>query len=89
MKILRKAFEWPKIIETASIKYEPHRIPFYLYELATLFHSYWSKGNENEDFRFIENGKIKKNETLAIIIIISIILQKGMNILAVSLPSKM
>ncbi len=89
LKILRKAFEWPKIIETASIKYEPHRIPFYLYELATLFHSYWSKGNENEDFRFIENGKIKKNETLAIIIIISIILQKGMNILGVSLPSKM
>ena len=60
MKILRKIFEWPKIIETASSKYEPHKIPYYLYELATLFHSYWSKGNEDQIFKFIENGKIKK-----------------------------
>ena len=56
---LRKVFEWPKIIETASSKYEPHKIPYYLYELATLFHSYWSKGNEDQSFKFIENGKIK------------------------------
>ena len=46
-KILRKIFEWPKIVETASTKYEPHKIPYFLYELATLFHSYWSKGNES------------------------------------------
>ena len=42
----------PKIVKISSNKYEPHRIPFYLYELATLFHSYWSKGNENEEFKF-------------------------------------
>ena len=47
-KLLRKIFEWPKIIESASYKLEPHKIPFYLYELSTLFHSYWSKGNEDE-----------------------------------------
>ena len=35
-KILRKIFEWPKIIESASYKLEPHKIPFYLYELSTL-----------------------------------------------------
>ena len=40
LKIIRKIFEWPKIIEISSLKYEPHRISFYLYELATLFHSY-------------------------------------------------
>ena len=48
IKILRKIFEWPKIVETSSNKLEPHRIPYYLYELATLFHSYWSKGNEEK-----------------------------------------
>ena len=89
VKILRKVFEWPKIIETASFKYEPHRIPFYLYELATLFHSYWSKGNEDQNYRFIENGKIKNESTLAIIVLVSIVIQRGMNILGVSLPSKM
>ena len=89
IKILRKIFEWPKIIETASSKYEPHKIPYYLYELATLFHSYWSKGNEDQRFKFIEDGKIKKTETLAIIVLISIVIQRGMNILGVSLPNKM
>jgi len=89
IKILRKVFEWPKIIETASYKYEPHKIPYYLYELATLFHSYWSKGNEDQSFKFIENGKIKKTETLAIIVLVATVIQRGMNILGVSLPDKM
>ncbi len=89
IRILRKIFEWPKIIETASFKYEPHKIPHYLYDLATLFHSYWSKGNKNESFKFIDDGKIKKNETLAIIILVSIVIQRGMDILGVSLPDKM
>ncbi len=89
MKILRKVFEWPKIIETASFKHEPHKIPYYLYELATLFHAYWSKGNEDQKYKFIEGSKIKKNETLAIIVLVAIVIQRGMNILGVSLPTKM
>ena len=88
-KILRKVFEWPKIIGIASLKHEPHRIPYYLYDLATLFHSYWSKGNDNEDYKFIENGKIKKNSTLCIIVLVAIVIQRGMSILDVSLPNKM
>ena len=89
IKILRKIFEWPKIVETASFRYEPHRIPYYLYELATLFHAYWSKGNEDQNYKFINNGKIKNIGTLSIIVLISIVLQRGMNILGVSLPDKM
>ena len=88
-KILRKIFEWPKIIETASFKYEPHRIPFYLYELATLFHAYWSRGNDDHSYKFIKNGNIKSKETLAIIILVAVVIQRGMNILGVSLPTKM
>jgi len=89
IKILRKVFEWPKIIETASSKYEPHKIPYYLYELATLFHSYWSRGNDDQSFKFIKDGKIKKIETLAIIVLIATVIQRGMSILGVSLPNKM
>ncbi len=89
LKILRKIFEWPKIIETASLKYEPHRISYYLYELATLFHAYWSKGNEDQNYKFIDNGKIKNQGTLVIIVLVSIIIQRGMSILGVSLPEKM
>ena len=89
IKILRKIFEWPKIIETASFKYEPHRITYYLYELATLFHSYWSKGNDDNNYKFIENGKIKSQGTMSIIILLFIVIQRGMGILGVSLPNKM
>ena len=88
-KIIRKIFEWPKIIESASKKYEIHKIPFYLYELSTLFHSYWSKGNEDKKYKFIENDKIKRIEILVIINLISIVIQNGMKILGVSLPKKM
>ena len=88
-KILRKVFEWPKIIESAAYKFEPHKIPFYLYELSTLFHSYWSKGNEEKKFRLIENGELKRNEALVFIYLVAIVIQNGMNILGVSLPKKM
>ena len=88
-KILRKIFEWPKIIETASKKHEPHRIPFYLYDLSTLFHSYWSKGNENPKYKFIKDGKINNENTLIILKLLSLVLKNGMRILDVSLPSKM
>tara|TARA_A100001015_G_scaffold311185_1_gene413938 strand:+ start:2130 stop:2843 length:714 start_codon:yes stop_codon:yes gene_type:complete len=89
VKILRKIFEWPKIIEVASNKLEPHRIPFYLYDLATLFHSYWSKGNEIQDLRFIKDNQIKSLNTLSIIKLTSVVIKNGMSILGVSLPEKM
>ena len=88
-KIIRKIFQWPKIIESAAHKLEPHKIPFYLYELSTLFHAYWSKGNEDNEFRFLENGKLKRKETLIFIHLIAVVIQNGMNILGVSLPKKM
>ena len=88
-KIIRKIFAWPRIIELASKKLEPHRVTFYLYELSTLFHSYWSLGNTNKDFRFIKDGKISSETTLAIIRLVLVVIRNGMNILNVSLPKKM
>ena len=88
-KILRKIFEWPKIIDSSAQKLEPHKIPFYLYELSTLFHSYWTKGNEDSKFKLIQNGKVKKEVSLAVIFLIAIVIKNGMNILGVSLPEKM
>ena len=89
VKIIRKIFEWPKIIESASKKFEIHKISYYLYDLSTLFHSYWSKGNDDKKYKFIENNKIKRIEILAIINLVTIVIQNGMKILGVSLPKKM
>jgi arginyl-tRNA synthetase len=89
LNLFRKIIDWPKVIETASIKLEPHRIPFYLYELATLFHSYWSKGNENANYKFIINEKIKNVNTLLIIKLVALTIENGMKILGVKLPTRM
>ena len=89
LNLFRKIIDWPKVIETASTKLEPHRIPFYLYELATLFHSYWSKGNEDANYKFIINEKIKNKNTLLIIKLVSLTIENGMKILGVQLPTKM
>jgi arginyl-tRNA synthetase len=89
LNLFRKVLDWPKVIETASVKFEPHRIPFYLYELATYFHSYWSKGNEDSNFKFIIDGKIKNINTLIIIRLVALTIENGMKILGVSLPTKM
>ena len=89
LNLFRKIIDWPKVIETAANKLEPHRIPFYLYELATLFHSYWSKGNEDPKFKFIVNDKIKNKNTLLIIKLVSTTIENGMKILGVNLPTKM
>ncbi len=88
-KIIKKVFEWPKIIESASKQFDLHKIPFYLYELSTLFHAYWSKGNEDKNFKFIENEQIKRKEILSVINLVAIVIQNGMGILGVSLPKKM
>ncbi len=88
-KLLRKIIEWPKVVDSSAKKLEPHRIPFFLYELATIFHSYWSKGNEDPEFKFIVSGKIKNELTFKIFQLITIILTNAMFILGVSLPKKM
>ena len=89
LNLFRKIIDWPKVIETASIKLEPHRIPFYLYELATLFHSYWSKGNEDPNYKFIVNEKIKNKNTLLMIKLVALTIENGMKILGVKLPTRM
>ena len=88
-QLLRKIIEWPKVVEIASNKFEPHRVTFYLYDLATIFHSYWTKGNEDSRFKFIKNGKMNNLLSFKIFQLTSIVLQSGMNILGVSLPKKM
>ena len=88
-RIIRKVFEWPKLIESTSRKFDLHKIPFYLYELSTLFHAYWSKGNEDKNYKFIEKEQIKRKEILLVINLVALVIRNGMGIIGVSLPKKM
>ena len=89
IEILKKISEWTKCVELSSSKLEPHRIPFYLYELATLFHSYWNLGKENKEFRFISEGNNINSARLVLLQALAIVIKNGMLILGVSTPSKM
>ena len=89
IKILKKLSEWPKCVESSSQKFEPHRIPVYLYELASLFHSYWNLGKDNPDKRFINNQKEISNDKLVFLKTISNVIKSGMDIVGVSTPKKM
>ena len=89
INILKKISEWPKCIDTASNKLEPHRIPTYLYELASLFHSYWNLGKDNPEKRFINDQKKISDDKLVFLKVISNVIKSGMNIVNVSVPEKM
>jgi len=88
-EILKKISEWPKCLELSSSKLEPHRIPFYLYDLVTLFHSYWNLGNENKEFRFVQHDNELNMTRLALLQALSKVIKNGMSILGVSTPVRM
>ena len=89
IKILKKISEWPRCLDTASNKLEPHRIPVYLYELSSEFHSYWNKGKDDVSKRFIDKDNKISDDKLVLLKTVSIVIKLGMQILGVNTPEKM
>ena len=89
IKILKKISEWPKCVDISCKKLEPHRIATYLFELASLFHSYWNLGKDDPKKRFINNQKKIDDDKLIFLKTISNVIKIGMNIISVSIPEKM
>ena len=89
LKILKKIAEWPKCIEAATLRLEPHRIPVYLYELSSEFHSYWNMGKDDPTKRFINSEKQIPDNKLVFLKVISNVIKSGMNIVGVETPEKM
>ena len=89
IKIMKKISEWPRCLNVAANKLEPHRIPVYLYELSSEFHSYWNKGKDDVTKRFITKDHKISDDKLVFLKIISIVIKTGMDILGVNTPEKM
>jgi len=89
INILKKIAEWPRCVEISSNKLEPHRIPFFLYDLAVLFHSYWSLGKDNKNYRFISESGRSNIVRLSLLQATAIVIKNGMSILGVSTPKSM
>jgi arginyl-tRNA synthetase len=83
--VIRRLAEYPKMLEGAALAHEPHRISFYLYELASDFHSLWNKGKESPQLRFILRDDIILTDTrLAFLRAIRYVLSNGLQILGVN-----
>jgi len=52
--VLRAIASWPRTVESAALTHEPHRLAFYLYDLASAFHALWNKGNDAAELRFLQ-----------------------------------
>ncbi len=89
INILKKISAWPRCIEVSYDKLEPHRIPVYLYELSSEFHSYWNMGKDDVSKRFIDKDRTIKDEKIVFLKIVSNVIKNGMNILGVETPEKM
>ena len=88
--IIKKIAEWPKCLELSAYHLEPHRVPFYLYELASLFHTYWNTGNENDNLKILnENHPEIQEARLFLIKKIQLVIKSGLDILNVTAPAEM
>jgi len=88
--ILRKLSEYPRLIETAAHHLEPHRLAFYLYDLASQFHGLWNKGTENPDLRFIKvNDRELSYARLGLVQAVLDVLTSGLGIIGADAPMEM
>ncbi len=83
--VAKKIAEWPRLVEIASRTNEPHRIAFYLYELASEFHGLWNRGNEETQLRFIQEGDDATSQSkIALASAVAVVISAGLGILGVN-----
>ena len=88
--VARKLADWPRQVEIAARTHEPHRIAFYLYELASDFHALWNKGNENPALRFLQEGDPAASAAkIALPRAVAVVISAGLGILGVTPAEEM
>ncbi len=84
LSVIKELANWPKVVEGAAKAHEPHRIAFYLSDLASEFHSLWNKGKEDPELRFIvEDDKELTLARLALVKAIAITIASGLGIMGI------
>jgi arginyl-tRNA synthetase len=89
LRLVKKLAEWPRLVQVSAKTNEPHRVAFYLYELAGDFHSLWNKGNDDKGLRFIQEDKTTALAKLALARAVAIVISSGLSILGVEAVSEM
>jgi arginyl-tRNA synthetase len=90
LELIKVVAQWPRTVAAAALAHEPHRIAFYLYELAAAFHSFWAKGKDDRTLRFVNHDDLKLTlARLALVGAVRQVLVNGLGVLGVSAPQEL
>ncbi len=90
IELIKAIAQWPRVVTAAALAHEPHRIAFYLYELAAAFHGFWAKGNADRALRFVNPEDLKLTAArLALVGATRQVLVNGLTVLGVSAPDEL
>jgi arginyl-tRNA synthetase len=90
LALLKKLAWYPELVAGAAQAREPHRLAFYLHELASMFHAHWSRGNDSPHLRFIQPDDVTVTRArLALVDAFAAVVASGLGILGVSAPDEM
>jgi len=87
--VAKKIAEWPRLVEIAGRTNEPHRVAFYLYELASELHGLWNKGNDDNSLRFIQDNVATSQAKIALARSVAVVISAGLGILGVTPAQEM
>ncbi len=88
--VARKLAEWPRLVEIAARTHEPHRVAFYLYDLASDLHALWNKGNDKPELRFLQEGDAAASgQKIALARAVAVVISSGLGILGVTPAEEM
>jgi arginyl-tRNA synthetase len=90
IELIKVVAQWPRTVTAAALAHEPHRIAFYLYELAAAFHAFWAKGKDDRGLRFVNPEDLKLTVArLALVGAVRQVLVNGLTVLGVSAPDEL
>jgi len=90
LALIRRLAEYPRLIELAALHQEPHRLAFYLYDLASAFHGHWNRGNEDVSLRFVQaSDKELTLARLGLVRAVADVLASGLGIIGAEAPTEM
>ena len=90
LELARKVAEWPRLVEHAARAHEPHRVAFFLYEIASDLHSLWNRGNDDHSLRFVQDGDAATSQgKIALVRAVGVVISCGLGILGVAPAEEM
>lgn len=90
LELVKRSAQYPRVLESAALSHEPHRIAFYLYDLAAEFHALWNRGNDAPERRFlIENNPQLSRSRLELALGVGQIIRSGLALMGVAAAEEM